>query len=185
MVTLKNSKLLQIGFETAKKSRGWLQFRRKFDRKHRSDEIYVWKKISAPRGFKKNGFEKFFAPAGVGGMAEPKNPPHPLRMLGVWRPRCSSCTRCALGVAKDVPPFHRPRPKDNIQFYHWPFWPPKWRSWPPKSPQDALLTPFLASKTHFLAFETLFFRFIGLQLRFFIDFGSILMAQTIENINFS
>ena len=37
----------------------------------------------------------------------------------------------------------------------------------------------------FFAFETLFFRFIGLQLRFFIDFGSILMAKTIENINFS
>ena len=47
---------------TAEKSRGWLQFGRFFDRMHRSDENYHFKKLSGSIGLKKNNAEKFSAP---------------------------------------------------------------------------------------------------------------------------
>ena len=66
--------------QTPQKSRGWLRFRRFFDRKHRSDEIYHFQK-----NVRANVVQKLRANvenhrasvvvvvAGVGGMAEPLN----------------------------------------------------------------------------------------------------------------
>ena len=77
--------------QTPQKSRGWLRFRRFFDRKDRSDEINHFQKTIRANFVQKlrANIENLRASvvvvvvAGVGGMAEPLNPPHPLRMAGV------------------------------------------------------------------------------------------------------
>ena len=118
-------------------------------------------------------------------MAEPLNPPHPAK--DAWRVEQGGALLYSLC---------------SWRSQRRPAIPPT----PPKSQHNSVILLLLASKMAllaskiasrraldaifglqdaFFAFETLFFRFIGLQLRFFIDFGSILMAQTIENINFS
>ena len=76
--------------QTAQKSQGWLRFRRFFDRKDRSDEINHFQKQIRANVVQKlrANVENLRASvvvvvAGVGGMAEPLNPPHRSRCPGV------------------------------------------------------------------------------------------------------